>query len=74
MIGEVLFGSPEYDSLEAMAVYFATRLNCYGTPYNVVRVFNPGKPNTHSLILHFAFLLYNPFDFVSNTVAIQLFP
>jgi agmatine deiminase len=43
----------QYDEIEAAVAYFKNQTSCYGTPYHVVRVYNPGnEPYTNSLILN----------------------
>ena len=53
MILEVPPSHGQYADLEAAAAYFAGQLSCYGTPYNVVRVYAPGgEPYINSLIVN----------------------
>jgi agmatine/peptidylarginine deiminase len=53
MIIEVPQSHSQYDELEEAVDYFESRMNCYGTPYNVVRVYAPnGQPYVNSLILN----------------------
>jgi agmatine/peptidylarginine deiminase len=53
MIREVPTSHPQYDEIEAAVNYFESQLSCYGTPYNIVRVYTPNnQPYTNSLILN----------------------
>jgi agmatine/peptidylarginine deiminase len=53
MIIEVPVGHSQYDELEDAVDYFESQESCYGTPYNVVRVYTPnGQPYVNSLILN----------------------
>jgi len=53
MIREVPTSHSQYDEIEAAVTYFESQLSCYGTPYNVVRVYTPNdQPYTNSLILN----------------------
>ena len=53
MITEVPSSSSIYADLEAAVTYFENQLSCYGTPYDVVRVYAPnGEPYTNSLIVN----------------------
>jgi hypothetical protein len=53
MIIEVPVGDSQYDELEAAVDYFESQVSCYGTPYNVVRVYTPNdQPYVNSLILN----------------------
>ncbi len=53
MIIEVPAYDPQYDEIEDAVDYFESQTSCYGTPYNVVRVYTPnGQPYVNSLILN----------------------
>ena len=53
MIIEVPPSHPQYDDIEDAVDYFESQTSCYGTPYNVVRVYTPnGQPYVNSLILN----------------------
>ncbi|MEA3476158.1 MAG: agmatine deiminase family protein [Candidatus Cloacimonadota bacterium] len=53
MIREVPQSHPQYDEIESAVDYFESQLSCYGTPYNIVRVYTPSnQPYTNSLILN----------------------
>jgi len=53
MIIEVPPGHSQYNEIEAAVDYFESQPSCYGTPYEVVRVFtNYGEPYINSLILN----------------------
>lgn len=53
MIIEVPAYHPQYDELEDAVDYFESQTSCYGTPYNVARVYTPnGQPYVNSLILN----------------------
>ena len=53
MIREVPPNHPQYDEIEASVDYFESQVSCYGTLYNVVRVYTPNnQPYTNSLILN----------------------
>ena len=52
MILQVNTSASNYLDLEAAADYFEGQTSCYGTPYNVVRVYSEGEPYTNSLILN----------------------
>jgi len=58
VVKEVSSGHPDYDECEETAQIFATQTNCYGRPYDVIRVYCPsiGGSNvaayTNSLILN----------------------
>jgi agmatine deiminase len=53
LIREVPPSHSQYDEIEAAVDYFESQTSCYGTPYNVVRVYTPGdEPYTNSLILN----------------------
>jgi agmatine deiminase len=52
MIRQVPPSDSQYDEIEAAVDYFESQTSCYGTPYNVVRVYTPNdEPYTNSLIL-----------------------
>ena len=53
MIIEVPAGDSQYGEIENAVDYFENQTSCYGTPYNVVRVYTPnGQPYVNSLILN----------------------
>ncbi len=53
MIIEVPPSHSQYDELEAAVSYFENQISCYGTPYDIVRVYTPdGEPYINSLILN----------------------
>ena len=53
MIREVPVGHSQYDEIENAVAYFESQMSCYGTSYNVVRVYTPNnEPYTNSLILN----------------------
>jgi len=53
LIREVPPSHTQYDEIEAAVDYFESQMSCYGTPYNVVRVYTPtNEPYTNSLILN----------------------
>lgn len=53
MIREVPTDHAQYDEIEAAVDYFETQTSCYGTPYEIVRVYTPNnEPYTNSLILN----------------------
>ena len=53
MIREVPPSHPRYSSIESAVSYFESQASCYGTTYNVVRVYTPNnEPYTNSLILN----------------------
>jgi len=53
MIIEVPTNHSQYDEIEDAVDYFQNEISCYGTPYNVVRVYTPnGQPYVNSLILN----------------------
>jgi agmatine/peptidylarginine deiminase len=53
MIREVPSGHSQYDEIEATVDYFENQSSCYGTPYEIVRVYTPNnQPYTNSLILN----------------------
>jgi len=53
MIREVATSHLQYDEIEAAVDYFENQMSCYGTPYEVVRVYTPNnQPYTNSLILN----------------------
>jgi len=53
MIRQVPPSHTQYDEIEAAVSYFENQTSCYGTPYQVVRVYTPGnEPYTNSLILN----------------------
>jgi agmatine/peptidylarginine deiminase len=53
MIREVPSSHSQYDEIEAAVDYFKIQTSCYGTPYNIVRVYTPyDEPYTNSLILN----------------------
>ena len=53
LIREVPSTHSQYDEIEAAVDYFESQTSCYGTPYNVVRVYTPNnQPYTNSLILN----------------------
>ena len=53
LIREVPSTHSQYDEIEAVVDYFESQTSCYGTPYNVVRVYTPNnQPYTNSLILN----------------------
>ncbi len=53
MIIEVPPSDTQYDEIEAAVAYFEGQTSCYGTPYNVARVYTPnGQPYVNSLILN----------------------
>ncbi len=53
MIREVPSDHVQYDEIEAAVDYFETQTSCYGTPYEIIRVYTPNnEPYTNSLILN----------------------
>lgn len=53
LILEVPPGHDQYDELEGAVDYFESQITCYGTPYDIVRIYAPnGEPYTNSLILN----------------------
>lgn len=56
LIGQVLESDGRYEDYEAVADYFASTISDWGVPYEVYRVFTPGRnqltPYTNSLILN----------------------
>ncbi len=53
MIIEVPQSHSQYDEIEDAVDYFKHENSCYGTPYNIVRVYTPnGQPYVNSLILN----------------------
>ncbi|MCD4791554.1 MAG: agmatine deiminase family protein, partial [Bacteroidales bacterium] len=53
LIREVPSTHPQYDEIEATAVYYASQISSYGLPYQVYRVWTPNnEPYTNSLILN----------------------
>jgi len=53
MIREVPSDHSQYDEIEAAVNYFEVQTSCYGTPYEIVRVYTPNnEPYTNSLILN----------------------
>lgn len=53
LIREVPASHTQYDEIEGAVDYFESQMSCYGTPYNVVRVYTPtNEPYTNSLILN----------------------
>ena len=53
LIREVPSSHPQYDEIEEAVDYFEMQTTCYGTNYNVVRVYTPNdEPYTNSLILN----------------------
>lgn len=53
MIIQVPAGDPQYDEIEDAVDYFESQTSCYGTPYNVARVYAPtDQPYINSLILN----------------------
>jgi agmatine deiminase len=53
LIREVPSSHSQYDEIEAAVDYFEAQTSCYGTPYNVVRVYTPNdQPYTNSFILN----------------------
>ena len=53
LIREVPTSHSQYDEIEAAVDYFESQLSCYGTSYNVARVYTPNdQPYTNSLILN----------------------
>ncbi|GAI72634.1 unnamed protein product, partial [marine sediment metagenome] len=53
MIREVPSDHSQYDEIEAAVDYFELQTSCYGTPYEIVRVYTPNnEPYTNSLILN----------------------
>lgn len=53
LIREVSESHSQYDEIEDTVTYFESQTSCYGTPYNVVRVYTPSnEPYTNSLILN----------------------
>ena len=54
MIIEVSPSHSNYADIEAAATYFSNQISCYGTPYNVVRVYcHLQEPYINSLIIKF---------------------
>jgi len=53
LIREVPITHSQYDEIEAAVSYFSGELSCYGTPYEIYRVYTPNnQPYTNSLILN----------------------
>ena len=53
MIIEVSSGHSQYDEIEEAVEYFEAQTSCYGTPYQVERVYtHPSEPYINSLILN----------------------
>jgi len=53
LIREVPPSHSQYNMIEAAVDYFESQVSCYGTPYQVVRVYTPNnEPYTNSLILN----------------------
>jgi len=56
LIGQVPMSDNRYEDFEAVADYFANTISDWGVPYEVFRVFTPGRsqttPYTNSLILN----------------------
>ncbi|PNX53096.1 MAG: hypothetical protein BV458_06185 [Thermoplasmata archaeon M9B2D] len=53
LIREVPSSHSQYTLIEAAVDYFESQISCYGTPYEVVRVYTPNnEPYTNSLILN----------------------
>jgi agmatine/peptidylarginine deiminase len=53
LIREVPQSHSRYAAIEATVDYFEAQTSCYGTPYNIVRVYTPNnQPYTNSLILN----------------------
>jgi len=53
MIREVPPSHSQYDEIEAAVDYFESQISCYGTPYEIARVYTPNnQPYTNSLILN----------------------
>jgi agmatine deiminase len=53
LIRQVPTSHSQYDEIEAAVSFFENTTSCYGTPYNVVRVYTPNnQPYTNSLILN----------------------
>lgn len=53
LIREVPSSHSQYTLIEAAVDYFESQISCYGTPYEVVRVYTPSnEPYTNSLILN----------------------
>jgi agmatine/peptidylarginine deiminase len=53
MIREVPQTHLQYDEIEAAVDYFESQISCYGTPYEIARVYTPNnQPYTNSLILN----------------------
>jgi len=53
LIRQVPISHSQYDEIEDAVDYFENQISCYGTPYNVVRVYTPNnEPYTNSLILN----------------------
>lgn len=53
MIIEVPQEHSQYDEIEAAVDYFENQMSCYGTPYEIARIYTPyGEPYINSLILN----------------------
>ncbi len=53
LIREVPITHSQYDEIEAAVSYFSGELSCYGSPYEIYRVYTPNnQPYTNSLILN----------------------
>jgi agmatine deiminase len=53
MIREVPQGHSQYTAIEAAVSYFEGQNSCYGTPYEIARVYTPNnEPYTNSLIMN----------------------
>ena len=53
LIREVPSAHSQYDEIEAAVSFFSSQTSCYGTPYEIYRVYTPtNQPYTNSLILN----------------------
>jgi len=53
LIREVPSTHSQYDEIESTVDYFESQTNCYGTPYDIVRIYTPNnEPYSNSLILN----------------------
>ncbi len=78
LVKEVYSGHPEYDCIERLVDQFAVLTNCYGRPYNIVRIYcgtysqNRVAAYTNSLILNQK-VLVPLFDISSDDDALQTY-
>jgi len=78
MVKEVYSGHPEYDCIERLVDQLSVLTNCYGRPYNIVRVYcgtyqgNRVAAYTNSLILNKK-VLVPLFDISTDDAALQAY-